>query len=100
MASFDENLCICHINARSILAFNEDSGDSQFKMDEIRQILVNQMKYSLIAVLETWLTANTSIDDNDLKIDNFPFYRKDRPNGNRGGGVGIFISNDIYCLER
>ena len=35
-----------------------------------------------------------------LKIDNYTFYRKDRPNGNRGGGVGIFISNDIYCLER
>ena len=67
MASFDETLCICHINARSILAFNEDSGDNQFKMDEIRQILVDQMKYSLIAVSETWLTANTSIDDNDFK---------------------------------
>ena len=52
MAFFDETLCICHINARSILAFNEDSGDNQFKMDEIRQILFDQMKYSLIAVSE------------------------------------------------
>ena len=58
-------------------------------MDEIRHILVDQMKYNLIAVSESWLTANTSIDDDDLKIDNNTFYRKDRANGDRGGVVGM-----------
>ena len=42
-----KELSICHINARSILAYNAESGSNQFKMDEIRHILSDQLKYNL-----------------------------------------------------
>ena len=48
-----KELSICHINARSILAYNAESGSNQFKMDEIRHILSDQLKYNLITVSET-----------------------------------------------
>lgn len=76
------------------------TGGNQFKMDEIRHILCNQMKYNLICVSETWLTANILTENDDLKIDDYTLYRKDRRNGNRGGGVGIFISNEQKCVQR
>ena len=102
MACTEESkeLSICHINARSILAYNAESGSNQFKMDEIRHILSDQLKYNLITVSETWLSANISTEEDDLKIDNYTLHRKDRQNGNRGGGVCIFISNDLFCIER
>ena len=102
MACTEESieLSICHINTRSNLAFNAESGSNQFKMDEIRHILSDQIKYNLITVSETWLSANISTEEDDLKIDNYTLHRKDRQNGNRGGGVCIFISNDLFCIQR
>ena len=41
-----------------------------------------------------------STEEDDLKIDNYTLHRKDRQNENRGGGVCIFISNDLFCIER
>ena len=89
------------MNTRSSLAYNTESKSNQEKMDEIRHTLCNQYDYNVIGVTETWLTAATPSDDADLHIDNYKFYRKDREYVNgRGGGVGIFVSNNLLCDPR
>ena len=101
MTNTNKELSLCHINTRSILAYNNESKSNQDKMDEIRQILCKQYEYSVIAVTETWLTSNTLSDDADLRVENYTFYRKDRNNGNsRGGGVGFFITDNLNCNVR
>lgn len=44
-----------------------------------------------MAISETWL--NPEIDSDLFKIEGYTFLRKDR--GTRGGGVGLFIKNEI-----
>ena len=101
MADTNKSFSCCHINTRSILAYNTESKSNQEKMDEIRNTLCNQYNYNVIGVTETWLTAATPSDDADLHIDNYTFYRKDREYVNgRGGGVGIFVSNNLLCVPR
>ena len=96
MNSTTKELSFCHINARSILAYNNESKSNQEKMDEIRQILCKQYEYSVIAVTETWLTPDTLSNDADLIVENYTFYRKDRNNG-RGGGVGFYVADSWHC---
>ena len=68
-------------------------------MNEIRHTLCNQHDYNVIGVTETWLKSATPSDDAGLHIDNYTFYRKDREYVNgRGGGVGIFVSNNLLCV--
>nr|CAI5842932.1 unnamed protein product [Callosobruchus analis] len=52
-------------------------------------------KYDIIALSETWLTSN--VDDAEVHIANYNFVRKDRVDGDRGGGVGVYIKNSIRC---
>ena len=99
MNSTTKELSFCHINARSILAYNNESKSNQEKMDEIRQILCKQYEYSVIAVTETWLTPDTLSNDADLIVENYTFYRKDRNNG-RGGGVGVSVADSLHCSVR
>ena len=99
MNSTTKELSFCHINARSILAYNNESKSNQEKMDEIRQILRKQYEYSVIAVTETWLTPDTLSNDADLIVENYTFYRKDRNNG-RGGGVGFYVADSLHCSVR
>lgn len=47
--------------------------------------------YSIFCLSETWL--HEGVDDSYLNIDNYTFLRRDR--GTRGGGVGIYIKNDL-----
>ena len=63
MACTEESkeLSIYHINARSILAYNAESESNQFKMDEIRHILSDQLNYNLITVSETWFQPKRMI---------------------------------------
>ena len=74
MTSTNKKLSCCHINTRSILAYNIESKSNQDKMDEIKQIFCLQHVYSVITVAETWLTVDTSSDDADLKVENYTFY--------------------------
>ena len=76
MTSTNKKLSCCHINTRSILAYNVESKSNQDKMNEIKQISCLQYEYSVIAVTETWLTLDTLSDDADLKVENYTFYRK------------------------
>ena len=70
-------------------------------MDEIREILCKKFEYDVITISESWLSPDISVDSTDLHIDNYTFYRKDRFNANkRGGGVGVFVTNNLLCLQR
>ncbi|MEW8091294.1 MAG: endonuclease/exonuclease/phosphatase family protein, partial [Candidatus Thiodiazotropha endolucinida] len=101
MANNSKKLKLCHINTRSILAYNNEFKTNQVKMDEIREILCKKFEYDVIAITESWLSPDISVDSTDLHIDNYTFYRKDRFNANnRGGGVGVFVTNNLLCLQR
>ena len=52
-------------------------------MDEIREILCKKFEYDVIAITESWLSPDISVDSTDLHIDNYTFYRKDRFNANK-----------------
>ena len=99
MTSANKELSFCHINTRSILAYNNESKSNQDKIIEIGQILLcKQHEYSVIAVTETLLTLS---DDANLRVENYTFYRKDRNDGNsRGGGVGFIIADNLHCNVR
>ena len=101
MANNGKKLKLCHINTRSILAYNNEFKTNQVKMDEIREILCKKFEYDVIAITESWLSPDISVDSTDLHIDNYTFYRKDRFNANnKGGGVGVFVTNNLLCLQR
>ena len=78
----DKNgLKICSFNARSIFK----------KLDEIKNLL-DGVNVDLICVTETLLKE--AITDSAISIDGFDVIRKDRV-GNRGGGVCIYIKNNL-----
>ena len=94
MQSITKKLNLCHINARSLLAYSNDFRSNSVKMDEIRLVLSESFEYDIIAISGTWLTESTPNDSNDLYLPNNTIIRKDRqiPNS-RGGGVAFYVSN-------
>ncbi len=77
----------CHLNTRSILAIN-DTGP---RLHHIEQELTIDNKYNVLAMTETHLANH--ISDNDLSINNYQIFRKDR--NRHGGGVCIYVENSI-----
>ncbi len=69
-----------HLNIRSLLP----------KIDEIRCLLMN-CKVGIFCLTETWI--DSSVTNNEIKVDNYNVIRKDR--NRQGGGVCIFIRSDI-----
>lgn len=78
-----KSLQIALWNAQSILP----------KITEFKKFLISQ-NIDICLISETWLKV-----DDDCSVQNYSLYRNDRPNPNRkrntGGGVAIFIRNDI-----
>ena len=63
-------------------------------MDEIRESLCKKFEYDVITFTESWLPPDISVDNTDHHI-----YHNDRFNANnRGGGVGVFVTNNLLCL--
>ena len=75
---------VVHYNIQSILN----------KVDSIGSVLRN---FNIICLTETWLGPNTT--DEDLRIDDYSLYRRDRPTDNHGG-VCVYIKEDIYSRRR
>lgn len=101
MANNSKTLKLCHINTRSILAHNNEFKTNQVKMDEIREILCKKFEYDVIAITESWLSPYISVDSSGPHIENYTFNRKDRFNANnRGGDVGVFVTNILLSLQR
>lgn len=46
----------------------------------------------------TWL--NSSWTDSELQIDGYNLIRIDRPDNHRGGGTGIYFSNELMGRHR
>ena len=79
------DLCIIHLNARSI-------------KNKIDLIEAEANQFDIITVSETWLSQidmNTSVH-----LTNFhPPIRRDRPNDPHGG-VAIYVKNNLFCKPR
>ena len=94
-------LKLCHINARSLLAYSNDYRSNSVKMDEIRFVLSESFEYDIIAISETWLTESTPNDSLKYLPNFYTIIRKDRqiPNS-RGGGVAFYVSINIKAVPR
>ena len=75
---------IVHYNVQSIMN----------KVDLIESECLN---FDVICITETWL--DDSIVDEDIKIENFNLFRRDRPGGHHGG-VCMFVRNNVFCRRR
>ena len=62
------------------------------KVDELSAASVC-IRPSLIALSETWL--DSSVSDDEVALQNYEILRQDRTATKRGGGVCIFVRNDI-----
>ena len=90
----EHDLSICHINSRSLYAYDKDLKSHMVKIDEIESVLCLENKFDIICVSETWLS--NKVDDSDIHINNYTIFRKDRMEGNAGhGGVALYVSNFI-----
>ena len=81
-------LSFCHLNSRSLIN----------KIPEIKHFL-HTNGIQLLAITETWLHPN--IPDNLVQLEEFqPVFRRDRRTGQHGGGVCMFLSNDLPAKRR
>ena len=66
------------------------------KLDEIKYLTSNQQNIDILCLCETFL--NTEFSDNDLKISNYNFFRKDRQS--HGGVLVIYTKSNLACIHR
>ena len=78
-----ENLNICHVLP---------------KLDEVKLLLNDKCSVNILGLCETFL--NDQVGDNELSIDGFSFERKDRGDGRSGGGVMLYITNELSYKRR
>ena len=74
------------LNARSIVN----------KVD-LFKATVFDLQPNIIGVTESWVTDK--IFDSELHLDNYRTFRCDRQTGNRGGGVLLYIKDDLNPME-
>ena len=53
--------------------------------------------FDVICITESWLDGRTS--DNEIKIENFKLFRRDRP-GDHHGGICVYVRNNIFSNRR
>jgi hypothetical protein len=83
--STGELSCLC-FNAQSIVA----------KVDCL-QATVEVYRPDVIGVTESW--ANEDIGDAELGIEGYDLFRHDRPTGNKGGGVLLYVKHSLSAVE-
>ena len=64
------------------------------KVDELESVLLTN-NVDIACVTETWL--NDVIPSGVVSISGYVIHRNDRSNGRRGGGVAVFVRQDIPC---
>ena len=78
---------LIHINGRSLKAH----------FDELEHLILDsEVKYSIIALTETWLTEDNK---NIFHLPGYSFISKCR-DGKRAGGVGIYVHDDFNFVLR
>ena len=80
-----KGLKVCHLNAQSLIPC----------LDELK-LWLKFNSYHVITLSETWL--DSSVDDTEINIPGFVIERKDR--NRHGGGVAIYIKDDIKYVRR
>ena len=53
--------------------------------------------FDVICITESWLDGRTA--DDDVKIENFKLFRRDRP-GDHHGGICVYIRNNVFSKRR
>jgi hypothetical protein len=69
------------------------------KINELRLFVSSvQSKIDLFTLSETWLTDD--IADSKVSIEGYTFHRRDRGAKGKGGGLGIYVRNDLSVSRR
>ena len=102
MSFMSETDCLsfCHVNIQSLLAgvnLEQHIPSQVSKLDEIQATLIDHHKFHVISLSETWLKASTQ--NENISIENYSCFRKDRPVG-RGGGVCVYVLDSVPCIHR
>ena len=63
-------------------------------MDLIQSELCN---FDVICITESWLDGKTS--DDDIKIEIYKLFRRDRP-GDHHGGIRVYVCNNVFFSKR
>ena len=80
---------IVHQNIRSLLS----------KIDELRLVISSvQSKIDVITLSETWLTDD--VCDSEVSIEGYTLHRRDRGSKEKGGGLGIYVTNKLLVSRR
>jgi len=66
-------------------------------MDELRALVINK-DFHIVAVTETW--AKEDIDDDELNIDRYTVYRRDRRSDvySKGRGIIIYVKDSLKSV--
>ena len=79
-----DNFSIVHYNVQSIAN----------KMDLKQSKLCN---FDVICITESWLDGRTS--DDDIQIENFKLFRRDRT-GDHHGGICVYVRNNVFFFKK
>ena len=79
-------VAISHLNVRSLLP----------KQDELQTLLERRSTSHVMGLSETWL--DESVADAEIDMTGFRVYRKDR--NRNGGGVAVYVSDDVKSVRR
>ena len=80
----EDKFSIVHYNVQSIAN----------KIDLMQSELCN---FDVICITESWLDGRTA--DDDIKIENFKLFRRDRP-GDHHGGICVYIRNNVFFKKK
>ena len=81
-----ENLSLIHVNIRSM--------NSNF--EKLHYLLLNcSNSFNIICVTETWSTDKDFKNNSGFHLPNFDFIHQERKIGKKGGGILIYLKNDI-----
>ena len=81
----ENKVVFCHLNIRSVVP----------RFDELQVIMERCSRGLVLGISETWL--DDEVTDAELQMVGFRMYRRDR--GRRGGGVMVYVPENI-CTRR
>ena len=95
---YDKSSFIFNATSKGIHIANLNIQHLLPKLDEIKYQLTRTNSNKILGLCETFLTENAC--DNILHIPGYTFERRDRKSNRKGGGLIVFISNQITYTRR
>ena len=80
------HLVVCHLNIRSLVS----------KLEELQIFLEKHSVAHVMGLSESWL--DKSVTDSEIAVPGFRMHRMDR--NRRGGGVLVYVSEDVRSVRR